>query len=185
MNNTSHPYAIILDLEATCCEKRSVPRNQLEIIEIGAVAFDNRNLEIVYEFSSFVRPVRHPELTPFCTELTTITQEDVEAAPSYPELNASFAEWLKGFETYEYCSWGDYDRNQFEQDCRYHGLASPFSEAHRNIKKDFSVHFGSKRRFGLGGAIRALGMEFEGTAHRGIDDAYNIARIYRHFSIRK
>ena len=31
---------------------------------------------------------------------------------------------------------------------------------------------------GVGGALRYLGLEFEGTPHRGIDDARNIARIY-------
>ncbi|MCF7733503.1 MAG: hypothetical protein K9N23_17575 [Akkermansiaceae bacterium] len=69
---------------------------------------------------------------------------------------------------------------QFMQDCQYHRLPYPFSGNHRNLKAAFSAATGGKKRFGLGGAIRKIGLEFEGTAHRGIDDARNIARIYRH-----
>ena len=42
------------------------------------------------------------------------------------------------------------------------------------MKKEFS----STKRYGVGAALKKLGLEFEGTAHRGIDDAKNIARIY-------
>ncbi|WP_293128313.1 hypothetical protein [Microcoleus sp. bin38.metabat.b11b12b14.051] len=30
-------YYLVLDLEATCCDKGSIARNHMEIIEIGAV----------------------------------------------------------------------------------------------------------------------------------------------------
>ena len=38
---------------------------------------------------------------------------------------------------------------------------------------------GRRKRFGLAEAVRRLGMEFEGSHHRGIDDARNIARVVR------
>ena len=72
---------------------------------------------------------------------------------------------------------GGYDKKQVDQDCNYHNLPNPFSEGHRNLKKEFSDALPSKKRFGVGLALRKLGLEFEGTAHRGIDDARNIARI--------
>jgi inhibitor of KinA sporulation pathway (predicted exonuclease) len=36
-----------------------------------------------------------------------------------------------------------------------------------------------KKRLGLAAALRHLGMGFEGSHHRGLDDARNIARIVR------
>lgn len=36
---------------------------------------------------------------------------------------------------------------------------------------------GLPKRLSLGEALRYLGMEFEGSPHRGLDDARNIARI--------
>jgi inhibitor of KinA sporulation pathway (predicted exonuclease) len=40
----------------------------------------------------------------------------------------------------------------------------------------------TSQRFGIGAALGRLGIERAGTAHRGIDDARNIARILRHMS---
>ena len=126
------------------------------------------------EFQSFVRPVRNPILSDFCRELTKISQADVDAAPAFPEALPRFAEWAAGATV---GSWGDYDRRQFEQDCAFHGLPMPF-DRHVNIKRAFA---GIRRvkPHGVGGALRLIGLSFEGTPHRGIDDARNIARIYR------
>jgi inhibitor of KinA sporulation pathway (predicted exonuclease) len=44
----------------------------------------------------------------------------------------------------------------------------------------FSDFSGTRKRFGVGRALRRLGIERVGTAHRGIDDAHNIAAILRH-----
>ena len=52
---------------------------QVEIIEIGAVKL-NEKLEIVDDFCQFVRPKLHPEISPFCTKLTSIVH-DIEDAP--------------------------------------------------------------------------------------------------------
>ncbi|HEY1122687.1 MAG TPA: 3'-5' exonuclease [Haloferula sp.] len=173
------PVLAIVDFEATCCDQQSFPRDQMEIIEIGAVAVDAATGAVFSEFGTFTRPVRHPLLSSFCTTLTTITQSEVEAAPTFAEALASFAAWLARFERPVFCSWGDYDRNQLEKDCDFHRLPVPFSNGHRNLKKEFSKAIGTTERFGLGQALDRLGLTFEGTPHRGIDDAKNIARVYK------
>jgi inhibitor of KinA sporulation pathway (predicted exonuclease) len=65
---------LVVDLEATCDDRGRIPREESEIIEIGAVLVDGRTLEAVDELQTFVRPVVHPCLTDFCTRLTTITE---------------------------------------------------------------------------------------------------------------
>jgi inhibitor of KinA sporulation pathway (predicted exonuclease) len=152
----------------------------MEIIEIGAVRVSSSTGEIESVFGAFVKPIRNPVLTGFCRELTTISQDDVKDAGSYPQVLAAFSSWLEEQPDYDFCSWGDYDKKQFMRDCDYHRVAYPFSGDHRNLKMEFSAASGGKKRYGLGGAIRKIGLEFEGTAHRGIDDARNIARIYRY-----
>lgn len=174
-----NPFYLIIDLEATCSDDGSVPRHEMEIIEIGAVLLQARTFEVESELQTFVRPVRHPRLTPFCTGLTSITQEEVAAAPLFPEALRSLKEWMEGFGDALFCSWGEYDRLQFLQDCRFHGVEYPFGAGHLNLKEEFSRTLGTGRRFGVGGALRRLGLGFEGTHHRGIDDARNIARIVR------
>ena len=61
------------------------------------------------------RPVRHPVLTGFCKSLTTIAQEQVDAAAAFPEAMVSFTAWLGQFDRPVFCSWGDYDRKQLDE----------------------------------------------------------------------
>lgn len=171
--------SVIVDVEATCCNDSLFPRHQMEIIEIGAVAVRSESGEITSDFQSFIRPVRNPTLTDFCRELTSITQEQVDSADDYPTVMQSFRRWLASLGDYDFCSWGFYDRKQFEQDSDFHSVGYPFAGPHRNVKIEFAEAIGSKKKMGVGGALRHLGFTFEGTPHRGIDDAKNIARIYR------
>lgn len=112
----SNDYYLIVDLEATCADDGAVPRHEMEIIEIGAVMQSARTFEVESEFQTFIHPVRHPELTEFCTELTGITQDNVAGAPPFREALEAMKAWMYAFGDSLFCSWGDYDRNQFFQD---------------------------------------------------------------------
>ncbi len=168
---------LVVDLEATCWEKgTSVPRQ--EIIEIGAVLLDGDTLRTVREFGRFVRPTANPTLSDFCTRLTTIRQRDVDAAEPFPVVLAEFLAWVGGGDV-TLCSWGEYDLRQLRSDCDRHRLAWPREfERHLNLKKAFAAWRGI-RPCGMAQALRILGLPLEGTHHRGVDDARNIANIAR------
>jgi inhibitor of KinA sporulation pathway (predicted exonuclease) len=168
---------LVVDLEATCCDRGSVPREQMEIIELGAVMLDPVDFHVVDEFQSFVRPVRHPKLTAFCTRLTTIEQRDVDDAPTFVEFIGAVRSWLERYSDYAFCSWGDYDRKQLQRDCDFHRVPNPIDAPHLNLKRAFADRYGLRKPPGLGEAMRLAGLKFDGTAHRGIDDARNIARL--------
>lgn len=175
-----YEYSVIVDLEATCWEAGLIPTHEMEMIEIGAVVVRQSDGEEISEFQSFVRPVRHPQLSVFCTELTSITQLEVNEAPLFAEAISQMSVWLASLGgSYDFCSWGAYDKDQFLQDCAYHKVAYPFLGPHRNLKLEFSAKKGTKQRFGVRGALWMCGLKFEGKPHRGIDDARNIAKIYR------
>jgi inhibitor of KinA sporulation pathway (predicted exonuclease) len=176
-------HYLIIDLEATCSNVGEVPRQEMEIIEIGAVMLSSRTFEIESEFQTFIHPVRHSQLTDFCTDLTGITQNEVDRAPSFHEATEAMKAWMYQFEDALFCSWGDYDRNQFVQDCDFHEIAYPFRSGHLNLKAEFSRTLGLRKKLGVVEALRHLGLRFEGSHHRGIDDARNIARIVRKVSI--
>ncbi|MCX7596777.1 MAG: exonuclease domain-containing protein [Fischerella sp.] len=178
-------YFLIVDVEATCSNDNSIPRSETEIIEIGAVMLNGETWIIESEFQQFIRPVRHPQLTNFCTQLTTIRQEDVDAASTFPEVISRFQEWVYSFPNPIFCSWGDYDKNQFIRDCKFHKVPYPFSSEHRNIKKEFSEYCGVSQKFSMAEALQYLGIELQGIHHRGIDDARNIAAIFRHMNTQK
>lgn len=169
---------LVIDLEATCDDAGRVPRAQMEIIEIGAVLVDHRTLQPIAEFQTFIQPVRHPVLTEFCISLTSIQPADVEGAPTFRQaIEALRQQFYGGARRPVFCSWGAYDRNQFKQDARFHGVTLPFGPSHINLKQAFSDALGTTKRFGMAGALRRLGIALEGTHHRGIDDARNIAKI--------
>lgn len=174
----ANDYYLIIDLEATCSNVGEVPRHEMEIIEIGAVLQSSLTYEIEAEFQTFVKPVRHPQLTDFCTELTGITQANVTDAPNYRDAIANLNEWLGRFHDWLFCSWGDYDRKQFQQDCGFHGVPYPFQN-HLNLKTAFTESMNLSKKAGIPDALRRLNLEFEGSHHRGIDDARNIARVVR------
>jgi inhibitor of KinA sporulation pathway (predicted exonuclease) len=152
----------------------------MEIIEIGAVLVAESTLAPLAEYQSFVRPIRHPVLTPFCTRLTSIAQEDVIAAPSFPTAVSGLGAFLREHAPASrpvFCSWGQYDKNQFEQDAAYHRVKLPFGTAHVNLKKRFADQFRETKKLGMHEALERVGLSLVGVHHRGIDDARNIARL--------
>jgi 3'-5' exoribonuclease 1 len=173
-NNSGVRY-IIVDLEATCWENvRDYDR--METIEIGAVELPAGDAPPGREFSRFIRPVAEPQLSDFCQRLTTIRQRDVDGADYFWAVFPEFLSWI-GTEPFILCSWGEYDLTQFRVDCRRHGLIFPASfERHLNLKKQFARIFGCKVS-GMARALAQAGLPLEGTHHRGIDDARNIARL--------
>lgn len=177
MGRTStKPGFLIVDVEATCWE---TPREtQSEIIEIGAVAVDWTG-SALDEFQTFVRPILNPELSDFCMDLTHITQADVDGAPPLPEALARFKPWAKPLGPMTFTSWGDYDRKQLVRDCALHRVPYPLPGRHINLKKAFArIHH--RKPMGMSRALKLVGIELQGTHHRGIDDARNIARILAH-----
>jgi len=166
---------IILDLEATCWQEKG--KFQSEIIEIGAVKIDE-NQQIVDEFNAFVKPVLNPELSEFCTKLTSINQEQIDSAAEFAVVLGHFKTWIGMDEKYFLCSWGFYDKKQFTADCDLHKIDIAWLKNHMSIKHQHAGLKKLKHPVGLGYAIGYEGMKFEGKAHRGIDDARNIARIF-------
>lgn len=177
MNLAQYDYYLVLDLEATCCDQETIKRHQMEIIEIRAVMVAAQDLTVIDEFQTFIKPIRYPILTPFCKSLTSITQEQVAQAPGYVEAIALLKQWLSNYPNVVFGSWGDYDRNQFKQDSMFHNVPFPIAYPHVNLKQLFSEVQGLPKRYGMAEALQLAGIALEGTHHRGIDDARNIAKL--------
>ncbi|MDZ7270405.1 MAG: exonuclease domain-containing protein [candidate division KSB1 bacterium] len=166
---------VVIDLEATCWQERR-PRECKETIEIGAVRLDGDTLRLYDEFATFVRPMENPELSDFCRRLTRIRQKEVDSAPVFTVALAELLEWL-GPEPVLFCSWGTFDRTQLRIDCRRHGVTFPeVLTRHVDLKRAFA-DWRHHKRVGLSKALQLLGMQFQGTPHRGLDDARNVARV--------
>ena len=76
-------YICVYDFECTCSNDNNLyPMNSQEIIEFPVVIIDVKQKAIKAVFQTYVKPVLDPQLTPFCTELTGITQEQVDGGVS-------------------------------------------------------------------------------------------------------
>lgn len=169
---------ILIDFEATCWDIETLAEN--EIIEIGA-ALINEKFEIINTFDIFVRPLLNPTLSDFCKKLTSITQEDIDNAQMFPDAWRSFEAEIKKhtnimIKDLLFCSWGYYDNNQLKHDCQLHNIKHPFN-LHFSIKHLFAERHNIKP-CGTIQALKIMGMKFEGTHHRAIDDIKNIAKIF-------
>lgn len=167
---------VIFDLEATCWDQWD--KSQNETIEIGAVLI-NEQKEIVSEFEQFIKPIRFPILSDFCKNLTSIKQNDIDQAPYFYEAIKLFKEWID-IENSEYllCSWGFYDRKQFESDSEIHHLDKSWIQHHISLKHQYQQIKNLRRAIGMRNALELENLELEGTHHRGIDDARNISKIF-------
>lgn len=185
---------VVVDLEATCWEGDEDRRADMETIEIGAVKLDgdlttanesqvHAKLMAADEFQVYIKPVVEPTLSDFCTELTGITQEQVDAGVTFTEAFGLFAEWAGDRPTL--ASWGHFDITQLDKDCRKHGIATPHWVSpveHINLKARFEDYIGFQCKY-ISDGIAALELEFEGRSHSGLDDARNAARILAYLAV--
>lgn len=169
---------LVIDLEATT-EEGGWPLEEMEIIEIGASLVNVAGRELDH-FERFVRPLRRPQLTDFCRELTHIRQADIDAAAPLTGVWPQFERWLLSHQPrlVGWASWGEYDRRQFEQDWQLHQLSSCLSHIpHLNLKRRFAETRRLPRSIGLNAALQLAGLQFNGQQHRALIDARNTARL--------
>jgi len=171
---------IALDFEATCDEPAN-PDPQ-EIIEFPAVVVGSEAGAATEEFHAFVRPVAHPRLTRFCVGFTGIRQEQVAQSETFLEVLAQFEEWLEGQGDFRLVTCGDWDLgSMLPRQCAQHALPVPsWARSWVNLKRIFALHFPhASRRTGLRAMAAFLGVPLVGRLHSGIDDARNIAQVFR------
>lgn len=166
---------LVVDIESTCWKGNPPPGQENEIIEIGLCLLDIATLHLLENRSILVRP-EHSTVGPYCSELTTLTQEKVAGGISLREACQVLEKDYYSRERI-WASFGDYDRLQFERNCRARGIPYPFGSRHINIRCLFAVMHGLSREVRTGEALQMLGLAREGTHHRGGDDAWNVARI--------
>ncbi|MCP2289810.1 exonuclease domain-containing protein [Nocardia amikacinitolerans] len=165
----------VVDVEATCWPGRAPAGSVSEIIEIGLTVVDLAAHERIGKHRILVRPERS-SVGEFCTELTGLTQDEVDAGVSFAEAcRILAADHDAG--TRAWASWGDYDRKQFASQCAMTGVTYPFGQRHTNAKLVFAEAYELRRRQGMAEALQIAGLPLEGRHHRGEDDAWNIAAL--------
>ena len=139
-----------------------------------------------------VTPTAHPQLTPFCTDLTGITQAMVTDQPILSDVLTRFHTWLdeekllKDPTRFIFVTCGDWDLyTMLPSQCTHFHLPRPDYFNHWiNIKKSFTKATGKFPRGGMMGMLNDLNIAHVGRHHSGIDDCKNIAEILRELAKR-
>ncbi len=169
----------VVDIEATCWEAGTPGGQVSDIIEIGLTEVDLATGARLAKHKILVRPERS-KVSEFCTELTGLTQDEVDSGVSFADACALLAAGHDAAGR-PWASWGDYDRNQFVRQCADTGVPYPFGAVHVNAKSVFTgANRGHRGGRGMKAALELAGLPLEGRHHDGADDSWNIAALVLH-----
>ncbi|XP_043117474.1 ERI1 exoribonuclease 2 isoform X2 [Puntigrus tetrazona] len=166
-------------------------------IEFPAVLLNVSSGAVESEFHSYVQPQEHPALSDFCTELTGITQDQVDSAPPLHVCLSKFSRWLQSLQqekgvvfqtdstgpapTGQPCAcvtWSDWDLGVcLLYECKRKQLSVPEAlKSWIDLRATYRLFYNRKPK-GLRGALLDLGIQFTGREHSGLVDARNTALL--------
>lgn len=174
-------HFIILDLELTCWKGHPMDREQ-EIIEIGAFRLNGYG-DWIDKFHAFVRPLAHPRLSPYCTELTGIAQAKIDAARHFPDVFDRWQDWVmdESDASHILATWGSKDLPSLQSECRRYRMNPDVFPPVVNLKEQFARMHNLAKPAGLLKALDMAGIDFEGEHHRALDDAFNTAKLFARY----
>ena len=172
-------YLVVVDFECTC-EDQDEPFLH-EIIEFPAVLLDMKTGREARHFHAFVRPTERPVLSDFCSQLTGISQKTVDEAETLDRVLVKFGAWLDEYAGENYSLAADCQsdlRHFLLPECRRKKIR--VRDAWRgwvDIGRHLMVLCDLRMPGNLQMKLAKVGLAFEGTPHRGIDDARNIGQL--------
>ena len=181
---------IVLDLEWNqAMSRNSEIFNRLpihlggEIIEIGAVKLRG-DYSPGEEFTLDVRPVFFKKMHYKVSKITGIDSKRLSTAPEFPDAMEKFAKWA-GKEPV-FITWGNDDRNIFEQNVIVHDLDYDWIKDWINLQLIYNVQTGAdKNQKSLAEAMEHFSIAQTRTAHDALGDAYNTALVCSKLDMKK
>jgi len=169
-------YIVVVDLECLCWRDDDRRKSFPEIIEIGVCKLDTLTCKVQDKTSYLVKP-RMGIVSDFCTELTTITQRQLEKdgiafADAVSRISKKFAPRNR-----QWASYGEFDKIRFAEQCQFFQWYNPFSNMHRNVKDEYQIIRNWTKGKSLKDVCEELSIEIDGTLHRGNDDAVLVAKV--------
>ncbi|NXA24157.1 ERI2 exoribonuclease, partial [Ibidorhyncha struthersii] len=167
-------------------------------VEFPAVLLNTSTGEIESEFHTYVQPQEHPILSEFCTELTGITQNQVDEGVPLNICLSQFLKWIQKIQKEKkiifssdtpshstteakpctFVTWTDWDLGVcLQYECKRKQLRKPdILNSWIDLKATYRAFYNRKPK-GLSGALQDLGIAFAGREHSGLDDSRNTAHL--------
>lgn len=156
--------------------ERGTPRpsaaDQRQIVQIAAVAYDIDSGQEVASFDQLVRPTYMDSLPEFFTELTAITQDQVDQQGISFELAlAKFVDFVGDAEIWTF----DKDEEVLRQNCGYIDLDWPFEQTFTRVKALLSGWGVDPDAYSSGTLYRAADIQMDGHVHNALHDVRSMA----------
>jgi len=185
---SKYRYLIIVDLEATCdfSPKPEIDHKNSEIIEFPWVVLDTETLQIVHEKQIYLRPSNMAGITPYCRVLTGITEETVSSGCSLGDAISNFNDYVTRelpVDSFRILTDGVWDLQvQLRQECIRKGIPlEKWFWEYFDLKEEFRMFLPwfpfSAREPPLYIMLQALGLDFVGRHHAGLDDCHSIGKV--------
>ena len=176
-------YYITLDLEwnqayaqkALAVQRQLSCRLRGEVIQIGAVKLD-KNMRICGSYQIIVKPKYFKKLHRHVSELTGITQDQMDMGTPLPEAAERFRRWCGN--DFAFLTWGPDDIPMLKENFNAHGLGSAWLERTYDLQRIFNMQTdgGSKQR-SLEYAMEYFSLPQNLPAHDALNDAYFTALV--------
>ena len=176
-------YYITLDLEwnqayaqkALAVQRRLSCRLRGEVIQIGAVKLDSR-MNICGSYQIIVKPQYFKKLHRHVSELTGITQEQMDMGTPLPEAAERFKKWCG--KDFVFLTWGPDDIPMLKENFNVHDIPSAWLDKVYDLQLIFSRQTeDSTKQRSLEYAMEHFGLEQHLPAHDALNDAYFTALV--------
>ena len=182
-------YYITLDLEwnqayaqkALAVQKRLSCRLRGEVIQIGAVKLDSR-MNICGSYQIIVKPQYFKKLHRHVSELTGITQEQMDEGTPLPEAAERFKKWCG--KDFAFLTWGPDDIPMLKENFNVHDLPSAWLDKVYDLQVIFNRQTeDSKKQRSLEYAMEYFELEQHLPAHDALNDAYFTALVAKKLDV--
>ncbi|MBQ3015749.1 MAG: exonuclease domain-containing protein [Clostridia bacterium] len=176
-------YYITLDLEwnqayaqkALAVQRQLSSRLRGEVIQIGAVKLDE-NMQPCGSYQIIVKPKYFKKLHRHVSELTGITQDQMDLGTPFPEAEISFRKWCGN--DFVFLTWGPDDIPMLKENFNVHGIDSKWLERVYDLQVIFNRQTdGSSRQRSLEYAMEYFEIPQRLPAHDALNDAYFTALV--------
>ena len=151
-----------------------------EIIQIGAIKLDSK-CNTIGTFNRYIKPSLYTQVSPFITELTGITTNQLLNEALFPEVYHTYTEFI-GEADSVFCIWGQSDIKELFRNAQYHQLSThllPRNFINLQPYAAMHLHLPSTKLLGLQNAISALHIPVIYPFHNAASDAYYTAEVFK------
>nr|WP_068430153.1 3'-5' exonuclease [Magnetospirillum sp. XM-1]CUW37959.1 conserved protein of unknown function \ len=168
---------VVYDLEYTTWtgarERRwSGPGEHREVVQIGAVRLDDGA-----ELSLLVKPRINPRLSAYFTDLTGVTQDQVDRhGMDFPEALGQLADFATGARLAS----NGADEDVLRENCDLNGTDFPFDRRCRDLAPLLMAAAGAQAHIYSCEMAATFGLATDQQSHDALGDARQVAQVLRH-----